>query len=62
VLPLSAGARAAMGLSFTILDFPPADLSVVYLEHLKGDVYPHARQARSHRRRRRDVRGDHHSP
>jgi hypothetical protein len=39
VLPLSAGAHAAMGLSFIILDFPPTDLSIVYLEHLEGDLY-----------------------
>ena len=39
VLPISAGAHAAMGLSFTLLDFPPASLSIVYLEHLEGDLY-----------------------
>jgi transcriptional regulator with XRE-family HTH domain len=39
VMPLSAGAHAAMGLSFTILDFPPTDLSIIYLEHLEGDLY-----------------------
>lgn len=40
VLPFGAGSHAAMGVPFVILGFDgPSPVSVVYLEHLTGELY-----------------------
>jgi transcriptional regulator with XRE-family HTH domain len=39
-LPFGAGAHAAMGVPFVVLDFDgPDSVSLVYLEHLTGELY-----------------------
>ncbi len=39
VLPISRGPHAAMNGNFVIMDFPPPDLPVVYLEAMSEEIY-----------------------